>query len=146
MSSSQQVKGRGRGRPRTQPVSSLTIDDSPSAIEKTSDVSIPSTTDNVQIFTASQITSMGGRGRGAHLKQRNLVPDPHWQVSDLTIDQFKSHAKPSKPKELGKIGEVIKVTVNYFPIVEYPQCDFAYQYDIQIKNKSFLEVPREHRR
>ncbi|CAF1546280.1 unnamed protein product [Rotaria sordida] len=146
MSLSQQSEESGRGQQRTQTCSSLSTDDSPSAIPKISDVSIPLTTDNVQTLTASQTTPMGGRGRGAHLKPRTLVPHSHWKVSDLTIVQFKSNTQPSKPKELGKIGEAIEVMVNYFPIIKYPHSGLVYQYDIQIENKNLFKVSREHRR
>ncbi|CAF3918070.1 unnamed protein product [Rotaria sordida] len=146
MSLSQQSEESGRGQQRTQTCSSLSTDDSPSAIPKISDVSIPLTTDNVQTLTASQTTPMGGRGRGAHLKPRTLVPHSHWKVSDLTIVQFKSNTQPSKPKELGKIGEAIEVMVNYFPIIKYPHSGLVYQYDIQIKTKNLFKVLREHRR
>ncbi|CAF2600413.1 unnamed protein product [Rotaria sp. Silwood2] len=147
MSLSQQSTGRGHGQPGTQAVSSVSSDDSSSVIPKTSDVSISSITDNVQMLTASRKTPMNsGRGRGAHLKQKTVVPDPGATISDLTIGQFKSNDRPTKPNELGKIGNHIKVMVNYFPIVEFPHSGLVYQYDIQIKSKNSFKVLREHRR
>ncbi|CAF2999218.1 unnamed protein product [Rotaria sp. Silwood2] len=146
MSLPQQPKGGGRDGQRTQVVFSLSTDDSPSAVQKTSDVSVSSVTDNLDMLTVSQTIPMHGRGRGAHLKQKTVVPDPHFKVLDLTVDQFQSNTRPLKPQKMGKFGECTQVMVNYFPVVKYPDNGFAYQYYIEIETKTRSKISRFHRR
>ena len=87
-----------------------------------------------------------GRDRGAHLKRKVAVPDSYWSLSDLTASQFKSNARPTKPIELGIIGQQIEVKVNYFPIVQFPETGYAYQYHIRMENKANHKTSRHHRR
>jgi len=148
MASSQQPKGRGRGRQRTQEASSLSNDVSTTAIPNTTDVDISSTAGEVQKVVTSLPTTTSGRGRGRGILSRREVqiPDPHWNVSDLSFDQFMSDDRPSKPTELGIIGNQITVSVNYFPVHQFPQEGLVYQYDLEIRNKRGRLIRREHQR
>jgi hypothetical protein len=150
MASSQPSKGRGRGRGR-QPIheaGSLSDVVPPPAIPKTTDVDTSSTTDDVQMLATPLATTTTGRGRG-HRPVRKVeveVHDPVWTVSALSKDQFKSKTRPSKPSELGIIGQPIIVRANYFPIAEFPQEGIVYQYDIKIKDKKDRLIRRDHQR
>ncbi len=124
MASSQQPKGRGRQR--TRETASLSND--------------------VGAVAMTTATSHRGRGRGIPRRPVIEVPDPHWTVSDLSSDQFQSKVRPTKPTELGTIGQSITVLVNYFPIHQFPQEGFVYQYDIEIRNKNDRLIRRDHRR
>lgn len=145
MASSNQPRGRGRGRGRgqqhTQEPGFLSNDVS------TVDVNI-STTHDVQTVAQSQRTTTSGRGRGnrAVLRKQNEAPDPVWTVSDLNEEQFHTNVRPSKPTEMGTVGQPIRVRVNYFPILQFPQHGDAYHYDITIRNKRDQKLPRIRRR
>jgi hypothetical protein len=141
-----QSVGRGRGRHRTATTDSSSSHVSASAIPKTTDVDVPPSSNDVSPPVTTQTTTVGGRGRGAYRKRKDEVPDPYWTVTDLTVGQFKTNNRPTKPLELGKYGEQIEVMVNYFPIKKFPDSGFVYQYDIQIRNRRDHEIPIRHRR
>ncbi len=142
MSSANPPKGRGRGRGRqhTQEAGSSSDVIPPPAISIT--------TDDVQrpVTPLATTTRSRGRGRSTVQKAEVEVHDPEWTVSDLSKAQFESKIRPSKPSELGKIGEPITVLVNYFPIAKYPQEGIAYKYDIEIKNRKNESIRDDHRR
>ncbi|CAF1296812.1 unnamed protein product [Adineta steineri] len=88
-----------------------------------------------------------GRGRGGVRLKQNIAPaDPHWTVNNLTKEQFHSNDRPTKPNELGDLGEQIRVIANYFPILKFPHKGLVYKYQIQIRNKKDLEIHRDRRR
>jgi len=148
MAASHQPRGRGRPRQRTQEASSLSNDLSTTAVSNTTDADISSITGDMQTAVTSLTTTTSGRGRGRVIRPGRVteVRDPHWSVSDLSIDQFKSNDRPSKPLEVGKIGDPITVIVNYFPIAQFPQEGIVYHYDMQIRNKRNRLIQREYRR
>jgi hypothetical protein len=148
MASSHQPRGRGRPRQRTQEATSLSDDLSATAVSNTTDVDISSTTADMQMAVTFPTTTTSGRGRGRGIRLGRVteIPDPRWTVSDLSIDQFKSNVRPSKPIEVGKIGDPITVIANYYPITQFPQEGIVYQYDIQIRNERDRLIPREYRR
>ena len=133
MASGQQASGRGRGRPRTQEVQSSS-NDIPAAAAA---VYVSPSAGGMKTANASQLFITSSRGRGHRILSRreDHAPDPHWTISDLTIDQFKTNERPSKPTELGTSGEPITVIANCFPVVQFPQEGLIYQYDMQIWNK-----------
>lgn len=150
MASSHPSKGRGRGRGRqhTHETGSSSDVVQPPAVSKTTDVDTSSTIDDVQTLVTSLAATTISRGRGHRpLRKAEVeVQDPIWIVSELSKDQFQSKTRPSKPSEPGTIGEPITVQANYFPIIEFPQEGFVYQYDIEIKNKKDRLIQRDHRR
>lgn len=94
-----------------------------------------------------------GRGRARPRKQELLAPkietnvsDPYWSVSDSTTEQFFTENRPSKPSTSEDLGNTIKVIVNYFRVLKFPQQGFAYQYDIEIKTKNGRIPGRTRRR
>ena len=141
-------RGRGRGRLHTTEGDFSTDIVPPPTIPKTTDVETTSKTDTAQTLATSPATTAIGRGRGRRTvrKVEVDVPDPEWTVSDLSKDDFQTKTRPSKPSEVGTIGEQITVLVNYFPVVKFPQEGIAYQYDIEIKNKNDRLVRRDHQR
>ncbi|CAF4017218.1 unnamed protein product, partial [Rotaria sp. Silwood1] len=146
MAASQKPKGRGRPRQCTPAYPSSLTESSSSTVSKTTHDTMISTTDNVLQVIKSSPTSNSGRDRGTHLKQKYQAADPHWKVSDLTMAEFNSNVRPSKPDEQKSIGQEIQVKVNYFPILGFPRRGLVYQYDIQIKNKMNLKLSRDLQR
>ncbi len=147
MKSSHQLTGRGRSRQLTGVADASRIDVLAPAIPATTDDNISSAPDVVQSGITSQtIATTSGLGRGGRLRRKIEVPDPHWTVSDLSIQQFRSNARPSKPTELGTIGQPIEVTVNYFPVRKFPDSGLVYQYHIEIKNKRNSQISSHQRR
>ncbi len=147
MKSSRQLTGRGRSRQRSNVADASHLDVPAPAMPATTDDNISSTPDVVQSGITSQTkATTRGLGRGGRLRRKIEAPDPHWTVSDLTIEQFQSKARPSKPTELGTIGQPIKVTVNYFPVRKFPDSGLVYQYHIEIKNKRNSQISSHQRR
>ncbi|CAF4984306.1 unnamed protein product, partial [Rotaria sp. Silwood1] len=146
MAASQKPKGRGRPRQCTPAYPSSLTESSSSTVSKTTHDTMISTTDNVLQVIKSSPTSNSGRDPGTHLKQKYQAADPHWKVSDLTMAEFNSNVRPSKPDEQKSIGQEIQVKVNYFPILGFPRRGLVYQYDIQIKNKMNLKLSRDLQR
>jgi hypothetical protein len=141
MKSSRQLTGRGRQRSN---VADALRTDVP--VPTTTDDNISSTPDVGHSGTTSQtIATTSGLGCGVP-RRKIEAPDPHWTVSDLTIQQFQSNARPSKPTELGTIGQPIEVTVNYFPVRKFPDSGLVYQYHIEIKNKQNSQISSHQRR
>ncbi|CAF3860432.1 unnamed protein product, partial [Rotaria sp. Silwood1] len=146
MAASQKPKGRGRPRQCTPAYPSSLTESSSSTVSKTTHDTMISTTDNVLQVIKSSPTSNSGRDRGTDLKQKYQAADTHWKVSDLTMAEFNSNVRPSKPDEQKSIGQEIQVKVNYFPILGFPRRGLVYQYDIQIKNKMNLKLSRDLQR
>jgi hypothetical protein len=148
MTSSHLPTGRGRGRQRIQEAS-LSLSDVPATTRSTkTDTDVSSTADDVQtVITSPTTTTSGhGRGRGSFWRRQVEASDPEWVVSNLTIDEFKLDVRPSKPMELGTIGQPTTVRVNYFPITKFPEEGLVYQYDIHIWNERDQLIQREHQR
>jgi hypothetical protein len=110
------------------------------------DTSFSSASSGTQPSATSLPVVASGRGRGTHLKRNVVVDDPYWIVTKLTNEQFQSNIRPTKPDELGRLGQQIQIIVNYFPILQFPHRGLIYQYHIQIRNKKNFEISRERRR
>ncbi|UJR36678.1 hypothetical protein I4U23_029395 [Adineta vaga] len=105
----------------------------------------PGSSDFGSPSTASSTVSTG-RGRGTLIKRINPPPGPCWTVTELSKEQFTTNDRPTKPDQLGDLGEQYKVFVNYFPILQFPRKGLVYQYHIQIRNKKDFEIHRDRRR
>jgi hypothetical protein len=156
------VLGRGRGRRRspvlinsnqylTPVVSSATSDlslspDSSIRDDDRSESGFSSASSGFPLSTMSSPTVPKGRGRGDRLKQKLPPEDPHWNVTKLDNSQFYLNARPTKPDELGILGDQIQVIANYFPILQYPHQGLVYRYHVQIRNRKNLETHRDLRR
>jgi hypothetical protein len=154
---SQIVRGRGRGR---QPIHSyypfppsitsptdISRSTTPRRIDSSSsDTGFSSASSTSQLSETSSTSVPKGRARGDRLKQSVAPSDPYWTVTNLTAAEFNKHDRPTKPDELGTIGEQIQVIANYFPILNFPHKGLVYQYHIQIRNRKNFEIYRERRR
>ncbi|CAF0807946.1 unnamed protein product [Rotaria sp. Silwood1] len=114
--------------------------------ESTADTGISSASSICQTPTVASSTGKGIRGRGRPPKRDTVPDDPYWTVNNLTYAQFHSNTRPTKPNELGTLGQQIQVIVNYFPILQFPHKGLVYKYHIQIRNRKDFEIPRERRR
>jgi hypothetical protein len=111
------------------------------------DTGFSSASSGFQPSATSSPTVPKGRGRGGErLKQKLSPEDPHWTVTKLDNSQFYSNTRPTKPDELGILGDQIQVIANYFPILQYPHQGLVYRYHIQIRNRKNLEIHRDLRR
>jgi len=66
--------------------------------------------------------------------------------SPLTTNELQPKIRLHKPDELGTIGQQIKVMVNYFLVLQFPQEGFVYEYHIQMRNKRDFEISRQNQR
>ncbi|UJR36677.1 hypothetical protein I4U23_029394 [Adineta vaga] len=160
MSETSRPRGRGRAQtnkyhndyasisisptPRTSSLSS--IPSSETANRSDSGVSTASSDDRSTQTTPDPIPIGRGRGRGTLTKRINPPPDPFWTVTELSKEQFNTYQRPTKPDQLGDLGEQYRVFVNYFPILQFPRKGLVYQYHIQIRNKKDFEIHRDRRR
>ena len=87
-----------------------------------------------------------GLSRGSQLEQDTVLTDPYWIVTNLTDAQFNSNERPTKPDEIGELGEKIQVIANYFPLLQFPYRGLVYKYNIKINNKKNLEIHRDRLR
>jgi hypothetical protein len=110
------------------------------------DTGFSSASSTFQPSTTSSTSVPKGRARSDRLKQSVAPSDPYWTVTNLTAAEFNKHDRPTKPDELGTIGEQIQVIANYFPILNFPHKGLVYQYHIQIRNRKNFEIYRERRR
>ena len=150
MASSQPVKGRGRGR-----TTKSTIDQVPqpsiTAFSATNDFT--TSADNSSSILQSTACTNAGRGRGRG--RDRILQQPQNEVvtanlpqtiSPLVDDIRKMSIRSVKPVEGGTIGEEIRVMVNYFPVLQYPQQGLVYEYHIEIRNSRDIMLNRYRRR
>ncbi|CAF1400715.1 unnamed protein product [Rotaria sordida] len=142
--SSTMPKGRGRARSTQQ------MEPTPPTLTSSHDVSIIVTTTSnsnenygTEASSASSKLrpSASGRGRDQLSKQTPAVAEEsRWVVSTLTIEDFKSNSRPSKPNDQCTLGEEIRVIVNFFPVVQYPQKGFPSLPVLYMHNKAFVPM------